>query len=174
MDFCFRSPSPEHTAEAGLRLAQALGDVPWVLALQGELGAGKTAFVRGVAAGLGVDSAAVASPTFVLAHEYRGTEKALVHLDAYRIEDSSELELAGFDDYLDGRWIVAVEWSEKVADLLPDDHLSLAFSRAPGHPQTRTIVARARSNAGAATLRAWREALKTSGVAIQGESSLAG
>ncbi len=95
-----------------------------ILALQGDLGAGKTLLVRGVAEGLGASQEQIASPTFVLIHEYRG-RLPLAHVDLYRIERAEELEHLGWSDYLDGQWVVAVEWAERAGRTLPSDRLTL-------------------------------------------------
>lgn len=88
-----------------------------VVALRGELGAGKTAFTRGLAAGLGVDFP-VTSPTFTIVNEYPGT-LPLFHFDAYRLKDERELFDIGWDDYLDRNGVCAIEWSENVPQALP-------------------------------------------------------
>lgn len=94
------------------------------LALSGTLGAGKTALVRGIAAGLGAPAEAVSSPTFVLLHEYRGRLR-LAHLDLYRVDSLQDAESIGLDDYLSGSTVVAVEWADKAPVLLPDDRLEM-------------------------------------------------
>ncbi|MDR0491439.1 MAG: tRNA (adenosine(37)-N6)-threonylcarbamoyltransferase complex ATPase subunit type 1 TsaE [Oscillospiraceae bacterium] len=90
-----------------------------VVALSGGLGAGKTAFTRGLAEGLGI-TLPVTSPTFTIVNEYTG-EATLFHFDAYRIENESELFDIGWDDYLDRKGVCAVEWGEKVPGALPPD-----------------------------------------------------
>ena len=90
-----------------------------VVALYGGLGAGKTAFTRGLAAGLGI-SMSVSSPTFTIVNEYPG-ETPLFHFDMYRLEDENELFDIGWDDYLERNGVCAVEWSEKVPGALPHD-----------------------------------------------------
>jgi tRNA threonylcarbamoyladenosine biosynthesis protein TsaE len=109
--------SPEETVAFGSAYASRLspGDV---LALSGDLGAGKTHFVKGLAAGLGV-STPVTSPTFTLLHEYPGAGLPLYHFDFYRLETEEEVLAIGLDDYLSGDGIVVIEWAEKFAALLP-------------------------------------------------------
>lgn len=85
-----------------------------VLLLQGDLGAGKTVFVKGLAEGLGLDPDEVTSPTFTLVHEYRGGRLPLVHLDLYRL-DRSDLDEVGLDPDLAASGIVVVEWAERLA-----------------------------------------------------------
>lgn len=103
--------SPRETEALGARLAAALlpGDV---LLLRGQLGAGKTALVRGIAAGLGSEDH-VSSPTFVFIHEYSAA-LSMVHVDLYRLSDSSDVEDLGLRDYLGGEFLVLVEWPERV------------------------------------------------------------
>jgi tRNA threonylcarbamoyladenosine biosynthesis protein TsaE len=84
-----------------------------VVLIRGDLGAGKTVFVRGLAAGLGLDGDVVSSPTFTLVHEYRGGRMPLVHLDLYRLE-TAELDEIGLDADLAARGIVVVEWPERL------------------------------------------------------------
>ena len=109
--------TPEETIEFGRAMAASLnaGDV---LALSGELGAGKTHFVKGVVAGLGADCA-VTSPTFTLIHEYPGGRLPIFHADWYRIDDEEELIKIGMDDYLAEDGIVIVEWADKFRAALP-------------------------------------------------------
>jgi tRNA threonylcarbamoyladenosine biosynthesis protein TsaE len=119
------------------------------LALSGELGAGKTALVRGIAAGLGAPQEAVSSPTFVLLHEYRG-RLPLAHIDLYRLNSWREAESIGLTDYLSGPTVVAVEWADKAPDILPDDRLELQLRHRT--VQSRSITFRATGPVSAALL----------------------
>ena len=98
-----------------------------VLALFGGLGMGKTAFVRGLAAGRGLE-AEVSSPTYALVHEYGG-QPPLVHFDMYRVTGWDDLYSTGFFDYIDAGCILAVEWSENVEGALPEEALRFRFAR---------------------------------------------
>ena len=113
----FLSHSAEETEAFGARYAAGLvpGDV---VTLDGDLGAGKTAFARGVLRGLGYEGR-VTSPTFAIANEYDTAAAPVAHFDMYRILDAEALWELGFDEYLDGRRIVLIEWSGNVADALP-------------------------------------------------------
>lgn len=124
------SHSAEETAAFGRSIAAGLrrGDV---LALSGDLGAGKTHFVKGIAAGLeGGDI--VTSPTFTLIHEYTGGRLPLFHFDFYRLEDESEAIKIGLDEYLDGEGVCAIEWAEKFPALLPGHTRWFRFTHADG------------------------------------------
>ena len=118
--------SVRETEQFARELAQKLlpGDI---IAFTGGLGAGKTAFVRGLAQGLGC-SDEVSSPTFSLVHEYDGPV-TLYHFDMYRIHSLDELYSTGFFDYLDCGGIMAIEWSENIEDALPDRTIRVTFER---------------------------------------------
>ena len=109
----FISNSEAETRAIAAGLAAGLGSGAVVL-LSGDLGAGKTAFVRGLAEGLGIDPGEVTSPTFTLVHEYRGGRLPLVHVDLYRL-DTAELDEIGMDSELAEAGVVAVEWSERLS-----------------------------------------------------------
>jgi tRNA threonylcarbamoyladenosine biosynthesis protein TsaE len=101
-----------------------------VVALHGDLGAGKTTFTQGFARGLGIEEA-VTSPTFTIFTLHRGGGRTLVHVDAYRLEHGSQLEDLMIDDFLVAPWWVVVEWPEKVADWLPATALHLDLTPSP-------------------------------------------
>ena len=98
-----------------------------VVAMYGDLGAGKTAFVRGMARGLGIDCR-VSSPTFTIVNEYLG-EKELIHFDMYRLSDADELFDIGWEDYLNRGAICAVEWSENVEDAFFGDEIVVRIEK---------------------------------------------
>ena len=108
------SHSADETIAVGRQFASALraGDV---LALSGDLGAGKTCLVKGIAAGLGIVQP-VTSPTFTLIHEYRSGRLPLAHVDLYRLESAAGI---GLEDYFDAPWVTVIEWAEKIETLLP-------------------------------------------------------
>lgn len=97
-----------------------------IFALYGDLGTGKTAFVRGLARGVGAGPGSVTSPTFVLIHEYHGRLR-LAHVDLYRLESPATLPHIGLEEYFDGRTVVAVEWAERAHNELPLDRLDIRF-----------------------------------------------
>jgi tRNA threonylcarbamoyladenosine biosynthesis protein TsaE len=114
----FTTNSEEETREHAARLAADL--VPGaVVLLSGDLGAGKTAFVRGLAKGLGIDPGEVTSPTFTLVHEYRGGRLPLIHVDLYRL-DKADLDEIGLDPDLAAQGVVAVEWAERLVREMPE------------------------------------------------------
>lgn len=127
-------PSRAATETFGQTIGRALtgGET---LALSGELGAGKTALVRGIATGIGAPPSAVSSPTFVLIHEYQG-RLPLVHVDLYRLRSDAEAESTGLRDYFQGDTVTAIEWADKFPDLLPEDRLNITLRHAS--PTTRT------------------------------------
>lgn len=117
------SASAEATRAIGARLGRraSAGDV---ICLEGELGAGKTTFIQGMGEGMGIE-VPITSPSFVLVREYRGKDgrPRLYHIDLYRISFIQEALLLGLEDYLYGDGISAIEWAEKVAEILPRERL---------------------------------------------------
>jgi tRNA threonylcarbamoyladenosine biosynthesis protein TsaE len=158
-EWAWESPSPEESLRAGAVLGCLLrpGDL---IALFGELGSGKTLFVRGVAAGLGCAPEDVHSPSFTLVNEYacgeadggRGRSR-LVHIDLYRIRSEDEVAGIGWDEYLGSPYVVAVEWAERALSLLPPDHLRVRLE-ARGTDRRR-IRAQATGSRSARILREW-------------------
>lgn len=115
------SPSPEQTHAIGLALGRVLGAGD-VVALKGELGAGKTTLVRALVEGLGGQPHHVSSPTFTIAQEYATEHAGVVHIDAYRLDsDADELGEIGFDRLADGSAVILIEWPEKLADRVTFD-----------------------------------------------------
>ena len=118
--------SPEMTMALGKQLAPGL-QAPDVILLDGDLGAGKTTFTKGLAAGLGIKRN-VKSPTFTIIREYQGGRLPLYHMDVYRLEDGSGDEL-GLEEYFNGDGVNVVEWSQFIADELPEQYLRIVFKR---------------------------------------------
>jgi tRNA threonylcarbamoyladenosine biosynthesis protein TsaE len=111
----FFTKSAEETIALGKALAKALVP-PKLVLLRGDLGAGKTTLVKGIAQGLqAACEADVTSPTFTLVHEYRGPTAAIYHIDLYRVDTQRELETLGLDDLMGGNSILLIEWGEKFA-----------------------------------------------------------
>ena len=123
----YTTRSAAETEQLGARLAALLrpGDV---IAFRGGLGAGKTAFTRGLARGLGIEES-VTSPTYTLVNEYPQGRLPLFHFDMYRLRDAEELFDLGWEDYLDRGGVCAVEWSERVADALPAGTVTVDIAR---------------------------------------------
>ena len=136
--------SPEETEAVGAALARVMaagtvdGPLPSFIAMYGDLGVGKTAFVRGLASVL-APGRAVRSPTFALVNEYRVSGKRpLFHFDMYRIESEDDLYSIGFEDYLDAGICVA-EWCEKIPFALPELYLEVRIRKCPPDVDLRTI-----------------------------------
>ena len=126
----FVTNSERETEELGARLAGRLGPGA-VIAFTGDLGAGKTAFTRGLARGLGI-SDRVTSPTFTIVNEYEGGRLPLFHFDMYRLDSADELFHIGWEDYLARGGICAVEWSENVAEAIEPDAVRVSIRRGDG------------------------------------------
>jgi tRNA threonylcarbamoyladenosine biosynthesis protein TsaE len=125
--------SESGTSAAGERLARVLG-AGGVVLLFGELGAGKTAFVRGLARGLGAEPEDVSSPTFTLVQEYRGGRLPLYHVDLYRLEPAEIADL-GLDEMIDGDGVVAIEWADRWRDR-PNDAIEVTIRDAGDNRRT--------------------------------------
>ena len=113
----FISNSPAETEAIGQRLAKDLGAAS-VLALKGELGGGKTQFVKGLVAGLG-SGAAVTSPTFTILHEYSSGRFPVYHFDFFRLEDRQSVARLGLDDYFFGDGVSVIEWADRFPEFIP-------------------------------------------------------
>jgi tRNA threonylcarbamoyladenosine biosynthesis protein TsaE len=118
--YTFYTNNPEQTEDFAKRLAKMLAPKD-VLLLEGDLGAGKTTFTKGLAKGLGITKV-VKSPTFTIIKEYQG-KLPLFHMDVYRLEDSDE-DL-GFDEYFEGDGVTVVEWASMIQDFLPKEYLEI-------------------------------------------------
>ena len=132
----FHSKSESETEAIGAAFAR---DLPGgtVVAMVGELGAGKTAFVRGMARGMGLDCR-VSSPTFTIVNEYLG-ERELIHFDMYRLSSAEELFDIGWEDYLARGAVCAVEWSENVSDAFFGDEIPVRIEKSGENERLITI-----------------------------------
>ena len=131
----FETNSERETEQAGAAFAASLPDGV-VVAMYGELGSGKTAFVRGMARGMGIDCR-VSSPTFTIVNEYCG-DRELIHFDMYRLNSGDELFDIGWEDYLSRGSVCAVEWSENVEDAFYGDEIIVRFEKTS--PTARRII----------------------------------
>ena len=133
----FTTHSESETVEAGRAFAQSLASGSIVL-IAGDLGAGKTAFVRGMASGLGIDPADVTSPTFTLVQEYRGGRLPLVHVDLYRLQ-SVEVDDLGLDEMTQQGGAMAIEWPDRLPRTF-DDAITVRIEHGDGSARTITVV----------------------------------
>lgn len=129
--------SQQETEQLGERVARALPAGGVVLALYGELGAGKTAFVRGLARGLGVTEA-VTSPTFTIVNELQG-DRELFHFDMYRLSSAEELFDIGWEDYLAREGVCAVEWSENVPEAFDGTEIRVRLEKTGSNARRITV-----------------------------------
>jgi len=128
-----------YSAEQTRAVGRALGERAQpgtVIALEGDLGAGKTVLAKGIGDGLAV-ATRVTSPTFILLASHGGGRLPLWHADLYRLGDASEIEQLGLDEILEGDGVVVVEWAERFPEILPTDHLRVKLD---GDGDERTLV----------------------------------
>jgi len=121
----FTSNSPAETEAIGRRLADEVG-IGSVLALQGELGSGKTLFTKGFVSGMG-SNAAVFSPTFTIVHEYRDGRLPVYHFDLFRVESAQSLARLGLDDYFFGDGVSVIEWADRFPEFIPEQARWILF-----------------------------------------------
>ncbi len=133
----FESGSVEETEAIAARLAQTLRPGSCI-ALDGDLGAGKTQFVRGLVKGLGGDGRRVSSPTYVLLNVYPTPGPTVYHLDAYRVHGPDDFEAIGFAELLELAAIVVIEWPSRINDLLPPECIRITLD--PTGPTDRRIT----------------------------------
>jgi len=134
--------SPDETIALAKEFARGL-DVGDILALYGELGAGKTQFVKGVCLGLGIEEV-VASPSFILMNEYKGSRNgkgsfSVFHFDFYRINSLNEIHDLGLEEYFSGRGICVIEWADVARSLLPQNRYDVTL-RFLDDPNTREVT----------------------------------
>lgn len=140
MEFLHVSDSPEQTRAIAATLVNQLPDRA-VVALHGDLGAGKTCFVKGMALALGIQEA-VTSPTYTLIHEYQAP-RPLFHADLYRLADEADTSSIGLEEYLDmPRGITAIEWPERAGNLIPADAVHVTLELGDQHYQRRIRIVR--------------------------------
>jgi len=136
----FQTHSAEETTELGRRLAPDLKPGSIVL-LRGDLGAGKTTMVKGIAEGFQAAKAEdVTSPTFTLIHEYRGPEVTLYHIDLYRIDTQRELDTLALDDLMSSNSILLIEWGEKFARFAKERDVEIAIEHHGSDERSITIA----------------------------------
>ena len=125
----FTTKSAEETIALGRELASSLAP-PKVVVLRGDLGAGKTTLVKGVAQGFNAaEEEDVTSPTFTLIHEYRGPETTVYHIDLYRVDTQRELETLGLNDLINENSVLLIEWGEKFARFVRERDVEIAIER---------------------------------------------
>jgi tRNA threonylcarbamoyladenosine biosynthesis protein TsaE len=156
--FCCPSRAPEDTSRLGRLLGSLTLESGYCISLIGPLGAGKSEFARGLASGLGIDGQGVSSPTFTIANQYETASGALLHhVDFYRLEHASELENIGLFDFFGPTSIVAVEWGDRFAGMLPADRLELRIGIVDA--ERRSCEASATGAESFDQARRWREAI---------------
>ena len=125
----FTTKSPEETIALGRDLASSLSP-PKLVVLRGDLGAGKTTLVKGIAEGFSAASQDdVTSPTFTLIHEYRGPSATIYHIDLYRVDTQRELETLGLDDLMNDNSVLLIEWGEKFERFVTEQNVEIAIGR---------------------------------------------
>ncbi len=123
----YKTQNVSQTEKIGEALGKSVKDGT-VVAMFGDLGAGKTAFTRGFTRGMGINSD-VSSPTFALVNEYRGEKRTLYHFDMYRISGWDDLYSTGYFDYLDAGGCLIIEWSENIEAILPEDCVRVTITK---------------------------------------------
>ncbi|MES0371418.1 MAG: tRNA (adenosine(37)-N6)-threonylcarbamoyltransferase complex ATPase subunit type 1 TsaE [Mariprofundaceae bacterium] len=111
-----------------------------VIALSGELGAGKSVFARSLMRSLGVKDEALPSPTFAIIQEYKGDECKVAHMDWYRLEDANEIEMLGVRDFFQPPWISIIEWPEHNSSILPADSIRITITVDSNNLERRTLA----------------------------------
>ena len=113
---------------------------PQLVAISGDLGAGKTTLIQAICRGYGVTEP-VTSPTFALVHEYRAPRSPVFHIDLYRLERPADLTSIGWDDIVRAEALILVEWPERAGDRLPSAHVPIDLEHLPGEPNKRVLLA---------------------------------
>jgi tRNA threonylcarbamoyladenosine biosynthesis protein TsaE len=139
----FNTHSADETTELGRQIAAEIKPGSIVL-LRGDLGAGKTTMVKGIAEGFNAAEAGdVTSPTFTLIHEYRGPEVTLYHIDLYRIDTQRELDTLALDDLMDPKHILLIEWGEKFERFAKERDVEIAIENLGGDERQIVLDSRA-------------------------------
>jgi len=139
---CKKSIITTHAPEETRRLGRRLGEKArpgLVIALTGDLGVGKTVFAQGFAEGMGVKKV-VSSPTFTILRQYEGEKLPLAHFDAYRLEDETEMEAIGGDEFLGADGVCLVEWPERIRGLLPPETVWISIRKEPSQGTDVRII----------------------------------
>jgi len=137
----FTTHSPEETIALGRKLAKSLAP-PKLVLLRGELGAGKTTLVKGIAEGFQAASRDdVTSPTFTLVHEYRGPSANVYHIDLYRVDTPHQLETLGLDDLIGEQSVLLIEWGEKFARFARERDVEIVLERAGQNDRSVKVIA---------------------------------
>lgn len=133
-----RAHNESETVKIATEFAATLkpGDV---VALSGELGAGKSVFCRAVMRALGVTDKALPSPSFAIIQEYHGNDCRVAHMDWYRLEDSAEIDMLGVRDFFQSPWISLIEWAERGHDILSDEAIQVHLKYVTDHIEWRSI-----------------------------------
>lgn len=139
----YKVNSVSQTEKIGFNLGKTVKDGT-VVAMFGELGAGKTAFTRGFAKGMGIESD-VSSPTFALVNEYIGNGRTLYHFDMYRISGWDDLYSTGYFDYLDAGCCLIIEWSENIEAILPEDCIRVTITKTDNYEERNIEITGAES-----------------------------
>ena len=135
----YTTNSPEETIALGRELASVLAP-PKIVVLRGDLGAGKTTLVKGIAEGFkAAREEEVTSPTFTLIHEYRGPSANVYHIDLYRIDTQRELEILGLDDLMSDNSVLLIEWGEKFERFRKERDVEIAIERVSENKRTMKI-----------------------------------
>ena len=135
--FTFISKSPEITKDIAKEIGSKI-DKGTVIALCGDLGAGKTAFVQGLAKGLEI-KAFVTSPTFVIINQYKG-RLPLYHIDTYRLMSNDEMYELGYEEFFYGDGVTAIEWAQKIEELLPEEYLRIELEYVGESERKMTLI----------------------------------
>ena len=159
-EFSFLSSSSSHTIKLGKLLGAQLS-AGCVIGLVGELGAGKTCFIKGIAEGLNnTAESEVTSPTFTILQEYPGPVP-LYHFDAYRLSGSHDLEAIGFEDYVGTDGVAVIEWADRIRDALPEEALLITIEAVSENE--RSFTCRAQGTYHCDMLASFRAALAAAG-----------